>query len=148
MFPPMTYGLKAPHKHLPEMQRYSGSEHVPIFTPIVAHYFKGMLVHVPLDADLLGGASADAVQRVLAERYEGEPCIRVHPLGAPAALEDGYLSPTAANDTNRLDLMVFGDAGHALVIARFDNLGKGASGAAIQNLNLMLGVPELEGLTT
>jgi N-acetyl-gamma-glutamyl-phosphate reductase len=148
MLPPMTYGLKAPHKHLPEMQHYSGSRHIPIFTPIVAHYYKGMLVHVPLDESVLGGAGAETVQRILAERYAGEPCIRVHPLGAPDALADGYLSPTAANDTNRLEIMVFGDAQHALVITRYDNLGKGASGAAIQNLNLMLGVAEFEGLAT
>jgi N-acetyl-gamma-glutamyl-phosphate reductase len=146
VLPPMTYGLERTHKHVPEMQCYAGVRMRPIFSPMVAHYYKGMLVHVPLDATLLGGAGASAVQRVLEARYADEPCVRVFPLGAKDALVDGYLSPTAANDTNRIDLMVFGDDSHALVVARLDNLGKGASGAAVQNLNLMLGLPELEGL--
>jgi N-acetyl-gamma-glutamyl-phosphate reductase len=148
VLPPMTYGLSAMHKHVPEMQCYSGSRVRPIFTPIVAHYYKGMLVHVPLDSSLLRGASADDVRDLLAARYRGEPCIRVHPTGAPSLLEDGYLSPTAANDTNRVDVMVFAQESHVLVITRYDNLGKGASGAAVQNLNLMLGRDELEGLAT
>jgi N-acetyl-gamma-glutamyl-phosphate reductase len=146
VLPPLTYGLKAPHKHLPEMQRYSGSQRTPIFTPIVGHYYKGMLVHVPLASDALGKASAATVQQILAERYAAEACVRVHPLAPIEALDDGYLSPMAANDTNRVDVLVFGDADRALVITRYDNLGKGASGAAVQNLNLMLGAPELEGL--
>jgi len=147
MLPPMAYGLDLNHKHVPEMHHYSGSHRPPIFSPTVAHYYKGMLVHVPLDASVLDGVGARTVHEVLAERYASEPFVRVLPLGAADALEGGYLSPTAANDTNRVDLMVFGDDERALVTTRYDNLGKGASGAAIQNLNLMLGIDECEGLS-
>jgi N-acetyl-gamma-glutamyl-phosphate reductase len=146
--PTKTYGLTLMHKHVPEMQRYTGISSRPLFTPSVGHYYKGMLVHVPLpNAWLSNGGSAADVHAVLQTRYADEPCIDVLPLGAAGALEDGYLSPTAANDTNRVDLMVFGNDTQTLLVARFDNLGKGASGAAVQNLNLMLGFDELQGLT-
>jgi len=145
--PPMTYGLSLMHKHVPEMQCYSGTAMRPLFTPIVGHYYKGMLVHVPLANEWLRGATPAAVHAVLSERYAGEPCVNVLPLGADAALDGGYLSPLGANDTNRIDLMVFGNDTHTLIISRYDNLGKGASGAAIQCLNLLLGIDELHGLT-
>jgi N-acetyl-gamma-glutamyl-phosphate reductase len=146
--PTRTYGLTLTHKHVPEMQRYAGTAVRPLFTPSVGHFYKGMLVHVPLsNAWLSNRANAADVHAVLRQRYADEPCIDVLPLGAADALEDGYLSPTAANDTNRVDLMVFGNDIHTLLIARLDNLGKGASGAAVQNLNLMLGFDELQGLT-
>ena len=145
--PTKTYGLNLSHKHVPEMQHYSGTITRPLFTPSVGHYYKGMLVHVPLpNAWLEHGASAADVHQALEARYADEPCVDVLPLGAVNALEDGYLSPTAANDTNRVDLMVFGNATQTLLVARLDNLGKGASGAAVQNLNLMLGIDELQGL--
>jgi N-acetyl-gamma-glutamyl-phosphate reductase len=145
--PTRTYGLTLSHKHVPEMQHYSGTITRPLFTPSVGHYYKGMLVHVPLpNAWLERGASAANVHQALEARYADEPCVDVLPLGAVNALEDGYLSPTAANDTNRVDLMVFGNATQTLLVARLDNLGKGASGAAVQNLNLMLGIDELQGL--
>lgn len=146
--PPKSYGLGLNHKHVPEMTRYSGLSLAPIFAPAVADYYKGMLVHVPLDARLLRNhAGAAQVHEVLSKRYRDEACIRVWPLGATEALDDGFLNPTAANDTNRIDLMVFGNSAQTLVVSRYDNLGKGASGAAVQNLNLMLGLRELEGLT-
>jgi N-acetyl-gamma-glutamyl-phosphate reductase len=108
-----------------------------------------MLVHVPLANEWFTEQAGPArVHELLQARYADEPCVNVLPLGAETALEGGYLSPQGANDTNRVDLMVFGNTTHTLVIARFDNLGKGAAGAAVQNLNLMLGVDELTGLTT
>ncbi len=97
----MTYGLTLTHKHVPEMHCYSGTRARPLFTPIVGHYYKGMLVHVPLANEWLNGASPERIHAILSERYADEPCVNVLPLGAEAALDDGYLSPLAANDTNR-----------------------------------------------
>jgi N-acetyl-gamma-glutamyl-phosphate reductase len=145
--PPMTYGLTLQHKHVAEMHRYSGTRTRPLFTPMVGHYYKGMLVHVPLSNEWLNGAGPSEVHALLSERYADEPCVNVLPLGAETALDGGYLSPIAANDTNRIDLMVFGNDTHTLLVSRYDNLGKGASGAAVQCLNLLLGVDELSGLT-
>ncbi len=145
--PPMTYGLTLQHKHVAEMHSYSGTRARPLFTPMVGHYYKGMLVHVPLSNAWLNGAGPSDVHALLSERYADEPCVNVLPLGAEAALDGGYLSPIAANDTNRIDLMVFGNDTHTLLVSRYDNLGKGASGAAVQCLNLLLGVDELNGLT-
>jgi N-acetyl-gamma-glutamyl-phosphate reductase len=148
--PTKTYGLTLQHKHVPEMQCYSGTAVRPLFTPSVGHYYKGMLVHIPLANEWLRdrAASPAHVHAVLQERYADEPCVNVLPLGAEDALDGGYLSPLAANDTNRVDLMVFGNDTHTLLVTRYDNLGKGASGAALQNLNLMLNIDELTGLTT
>ena len=144
---PRGYSLNGSHKHLPEMAHFTGLTNPPMFTPIVADYYKGMVVYLPLNPDQLARpASAPDIHALLAERYQGEPCIEVAPLGAVDALDDGLLSPIDANDTNRLDLMVFGEADHTLIATRFDNLGKGAAGAAVQNLNLMLGMPELNSL--
>jgi N-acetyl-gamma-glutamyl-phosphate reductase len=149
VLPTRTYGLTLQHKHVPEMQCYSGTRVRPLFTPSVGHYYKGMLVHIPLANEWFAkGAGPAAVQELLQKRYHDEPCVDVLPLGAASALDGGYLSPLDANDTNRVDLMVFGNDTHTLLVARFDNLGKGAAGAAVQNLNLMLGVDELTGLTT
>lgn len=145
--PAMTYGLTLTHKHVPEMHRYSGTAARPLFTPIVGHYYKGMLVHVPLSNQWLNGAKPADVHAVLQERYAAEACVNVLPLGAESALDGGYLSPVDANDTNRIDLMVFGNDTHTLLVSRYDNLGKGASGAALQCLNLLLGVDELRGLS-
>ncbi|NJN50625.1 MAG: N-acetyl-gamma-glutamyl-phosphate reductase, partial [Gammaproteobacteria bacterium] len=146
--PPQSYGLGLDHKHLPEMTRFAGLDAPPIFSPAVGDYYKGMLVHVPLDQrNLSAGVGAAEIHHALQTRYATERCIRVLPLGAPLALDGGFLDPTAANGTNRVDLMVFGNDRQAIVVTRFDNLGKGASGAAVANLNLMLGLPELAGLT-
>lgn len=144
---PRGYSLNQNHKHLPEMTHFAGLTNPPLFTPVVGNHYKGMVVYLPLNPDQLARQANSAdIHALLAERYQAEPCIDVAPLGAIDALDDGFLSPIGANDTNRLDLMVFGDADQTLIAARFDNLGKGASGAAVQNLNLMLGMPELTGL--
>ena len=147
-FPARSYGLTLAHKHVPEMHRYSGTARVPLFVPMVAHYYKGMLDHVPLfNAELEGIAHAKDVHAMLEQRYRDEPCITVLPFAGGDALDNGYLSATAANGTNRVDMLVFGDATRTLIVTRYDNLGKGAAGAAVQNLNLLLGAPELCGLT-
>ena len=132
------YGLGLEHKHVPETQLYAGLTRRPIFVPSVGHFRQGMLVSVPLHLDTLPGVPKGAdLHEVLAAYYAGCDHIRVV---EPAA--GGKLEPEALNDTNRLELSVHAnDARHqAVLVARLDNLGKGASGAAVQNLCLMLGL--------
>ncbi len=136
------YGLTLAHKHVPEMQAYSLCRQTPLFTPMVAHYYNGMLVQVPLFTAELGGATPDTVQAALAAAYADEPFINV----LDPSSGDEFLNPTACNGSNRMDLMVYGHARQVLLVARYDNLGKGAAGAAVQNLNLMLGLDEQLGL--
>ena len=138
------YGLTLSHKHLPEMHKHALCETPPVFSPTVCNYYKGMTTHVPLHASQLSGSVAD-VLNCLSERYAGEPFVRVFK-DAQCGLDGAFLEPTACNDTNRLEILVFGNEHHVLLTARYDNLGKGASGAAVQNLNLMLGVDERTGL--
>jgi len=141
------YALTLKHKHLPEMRLYSRTGSTPLFAPTVGCFAQGMLVHVPLfTRQLAGRPTPETIRDLLARRYADEPFVTVLPVGAPDALEGGFLSPTACNDTNRIELMVFGHDEQLLLTARYDNLGKGASGAAIQNLNLMIGVEETTGL--
>lgn len=144
---PRPYGLTLQHKHLPEMQQVVGLDAPPFFEPVAGNFYKGMLVSVPLLTRLLPKRlSAKGVHEVLAAHYQGEQFVRVQPLDSASLLDEGYLSPIECNDTNRLELFVFGHEEQVLLIARLDNLGKGASGAAVQNLNLMLGVDEATGL--
>lgn len=141
------YSLALQHKHIPEMQKFAGLAQPPVFSPFVGNYYQGMIVCVPLHLRALrSGTTVESVHDLLVARYAGEPFVRVMPLGTDAA-ENGYLSPTACNGTNRVELFVFGSATQILLTARLDNLGKGASGAAVQNLNLMLGVAEATGLS-
>jgi len=143
-----SYGFGLDHKHLPEMRAYAGTTDAPLFRPSVGHYPNGMLVEVGLFArELGGGATPLDVHRTLAERYADEPFVHVHDYRPDTLLEDGFLSPTARNGTNHLDILVFGSDEQVLVASRYDNLGKGAAGAAVQNLNLMLGLPEISGLS-
>lgn len=132
------YALALGHKHVPELQRYSGLTRRPIFVPSVADYAQGMLDSIPLHLDQLPGAPSPAdLHAVLAARYAGEAFVRV--IEAPAS---GKIEPEALNGTNGIDLLVFGNAlqHQAVLVARYDNLGKGASGAAAQCLGLMLGI--------
>jgi N-acetyl-gamma-glutamyl-phosphate reductase len=141
------YALGLEHKHVPEMHKYSGASRAPIFCPIVANYYNGMLVSIPLHVAALQKPVRPAdVHALLAERYAAEPCVRVLPLGGAGVLYEGMLGPTAANGSNRVELLISGHEQQILITARYDNLGKGAAGAAVQNLNLMLGLPELTGL--
>jgi N-acetyl-gamma-glutamyl-phosphate reductase len=139
------YSMGLAHKHAPEMHLYSRTAVRPVFAPIVCNYYKGMTVHVPLFRSQLG-CSAEDVRKRLADRYADEAFIHVFPLGGTEALDGGYLDPTTCNDSNRLEIMVSGNDEQILLTARYDNLGKGAAGAAVQNLNLMLGVEESTGL--
>lgn len=142
-----TYGLTLTHKHVPEMTRWTGLGHPPIFQPAVGRYAQGMLVSVPLALWALPKKpSASDIHAVLAERYADARFVRVAALGEAEGLKE--LDPQALNGTNMMELFVFAHAesGRAVVTARLDNLGKGASGAAVQNMNLLLGLPEDAGL--
>ena len=141
-----SYGLDQSHKHLPEMSLYSGSHISPMFVPTVANYDQGMLTQVPLFASELSGATPAQVHGVLADRYKSEPFVHVAEFGDRSMLDGNYLNPTGRNNTNHMDLYVFGDEERIILCARYDNLGKGAAGAAIQNLNLMLAMDETTGL--
>jgi N-acetyl-gamma-glutamyl-phosphate reductase len=144
---PRPYGLSLRHKHLPEMTAVAGLTSAPIFQPVVGDFYKGMLVSVPLFPHLLPKKPTPKdVHEVLSAQYRGERFVVVQPLETEPLLEEGFLNPMACNDTNRLELFVFGHEQQVLILARLDNLGKGASGAAVQNLNLMLGVDEARGL--
>jgi N-acetyl-gamma-glutamyl-phosphate reductase len=146
--PPQPYALTLSHKHVPEMHRYSGLSYEPLFNPIVAHYYQGMIVSVPLLPRLLkGNPKPHRIRRILNDYYRGEAFIQVMETGAESALEGGFLSPIGCNGTNRLELCVFGRDEQILVVSRLDNLGKGASGTAVQCLNIMLGIEESTGLT-
>lgn len=142
-----SYALTLNHKHQPEMRVYARLDHDPLFSPMVGNYYKGMITQVPLFREqLTEPASRERVHELLMNRYQHEPFVQVHPLGDTTGLDQGQLAPDAANDTNRVDLFVFGSDERMLLTARFDNLGKGACGAAMQNLNLMLGIEESRGL--
>ncbi len=132
------YGLNLTHKHVPELQRYSLLSRRPIFVPSVGHFRQGMLVSVPLHLDLLPGhPTAQDLHDTLAAYYRGAKVISVLPLQA-----EGRLEPEALNDTDRMELNVYANEAlhQAVLVARLDNLGKGASDAAVQNLRLMLGL--------
>jgi N-acetyl-gamma-glutamyl-phosphate reductase len=142
---PYATGLK--HKHIPEMQLHAGLAVRPLFAPAVGRYAQGMIVEVPLQLAAMPGAPRIAdVRDALARAYEGEGFVEV--VSLEAARQTETLDPEVLNGTNRLRLYVFGDDdfGQARLVAVLDNLGKGASGAAVQNLNLMLGLDEAAGL--
>ncbi|MEO3690409.1 N-acetyl-gamma-glutamyl-phosphate reductase [Roseateles paludis] len=144
---PRPYGLALKHKHLPEMAAHTGLATPPVFMPIVSSFYKGLAVSVPLHlSQLKPGTTPEAVQAALAAHYAGERFINVMPLRDAATLEGGFLDVQACNDTNRVDVFTFASDTQVLLIARLDNLGKGASGAAVQSMNVHLGVEESLGL--
>jgi len=144
---PRPYGLKLSHKHIPEMTVHTGLQVKPGFMPIVGNFYKGLSVSVHLHlAQLASGATGAKLHSALERRYAGERFIRVMPLSDPATLEEGYFDVQACNDTNRVDIFVFASDTQVLLMARLDNLGKGASGAAVQSMNVHLGVDEGLGL--
>ncbi len=144
---PRPYALGLGHKHLPEMKAHTGLQHAPVFMPVVGPFYKGLAVTVPLHlSQLRAGTTGADLQAALAARYAGERYIRVMPLSDPETLAGGFFDVQACNDSNRVDLFVFASAEQAVVIARLDNLGKGASGAAVQAMNVHLGCEESLGL--
>lgn len=139
-----TYGLTLSHKHVPEMQARCGLTHRPIFAPAVVPLYSGMIVEVPIHSALLrAGETAASLRQQLSDHYAGSPTISVAQSHEPATLPVELLT-----DLDSMRLFVFGDAAGEQVrlVAVLDNLGKGASGAAVQNLNLMAGLPETTGL--
>jgi N-acetyl-gamma-glutamyl-phosphate reductase len=133
-----TYALTLKHKHLPEIVKYTGLTRRPIFIPSVGNFKQGMLVDLPLHLDLLPGApKASDLHDALVKHYAGSEWVSVEP-----PTEGGKIDPLALNDTNKMELRVYANEEyrHAVLVARLDNLGKGASGAAVQNLKLMLGL--------
>lgn len=143
-----TYGLGMAHKHLPEMHHHAGIAEPPLFVPSVGDFYRGMLVQVPLFRNQLAdGMDGAALADYLSDYYAEELCISVYTYNDTSMLVDGYLDPEDTNGSNRADLMVFGHDDRYVLIARLDNLGKGACGAAVQNLNLILGCDEFTGLT-
>lgn len=137
---PRQYGLGQTHKHLPEMSVVCGLQHAPVFCPIVAPYYAGMEVTVPLTPSDTS-ASPEEIRKVYRDYYHSG-LIRF----AEAPDENGFLSAGAMAGRDSLEVSVFGNGERILLISRFDNLGKGASGAAIQNMNIALGLDEAEGL--
>lgn len=144
---PRPYALGLAHKHLPEMAAYTGLSVAPIFQPIVGPFYKGLAVTAYLHpAQFTRKASPADVQKILSDYYAEEAFIRVAPFDLESSTEGGFFNVEANNDTNRVDLFVFGNEERMLVVGRLDNLGKGASGAAVQAMNVHLGVEESLGL--
>ena len=133
------YGLDLNHKHIPEIKKYSRLQTTPIFVPSVGRFYSGMLVSVPLQLVALGeGTNGNKIYEALSDHYSSQPCVTV--VGKQDIQEIGKLMPEDLNNTNLMKIYVFSNQknGHVLICAQLDNLGKGASGQAVQNLNLML----------
>ncbi len=142
LYSPREYGLTQTHKHLPEMSGISGLENYPAFCPIVADFYSGMLVTVPLfGSQLNAGYTIDDVRACYAAKFTG-PVVKY--IGAMD--KAGFVASNTLSGTDAMEVAVCGNAERMLLMSRFDNLGKGASGAAVQCLNLMIGAPETEGL--
>jgi len=145
--PFFAYGLSLEHKHLPEITHWGGLAHAPLFVPSVARYNQGMIVQVPLPLwSMPGNLSAGDIHQVLSDHYAGQRFVSVIPVQDTQGL--ARLEPEILNNTNELHMYVFTDSGQkqVLVAGVLDNLGKGASGQAVQNLNLMLGMDPASGL--
>lgn len=142
------YSISKVHKHIPEIMRYGGLSSEPQFLPAVGPFRCGMRVQVTIPAKALPkSGTGKAMWEALAARYENEAFVKVEPLADPSEADEFTFDPQAHNNTNRISLRVLPHAsGHVVLMARLDNLGKGAAGVAIQCLNLMLGVPEETGL--
>ncbi|HWT75073.1 MAG TPA: N-acetyl-gamma-glutamyl-phosphate reductase [Mobilitalea sp.] len=142
---PRPYSLTLNHKHLPEMTKHTGLAEAPIFVPILGNNYKGMAVLTSVHTKLLAKKlHAKDLHALLSEHYQGEKFVKVMPYADDSYLFDGAVDITACNDTNNAEIYVFGNEakGSAVIMTRIDNLGKGASGAAIQNMNIMLGFDE------
>ena len=139
---PRQYGLNGMHKHLPEMMQVCGLAMPPVFNPVVDNYYKGMEVSIPLHKQFVNGFSAGQVRDMLFEYYRNSTFVSV----ADEVVTSGFLAANTFMGTNKVELTVTGNDDRMTIISRFDNLGKGASGSAVQNMNLMLGLPETRSL--
>jgi N-acetyl-gamma-glutamyl-phosphate reductase len=142
------YALHTAHKHVPEMTKYAGLTHEPQFMPSVGPFINGMRLEIPLHKAVLPeSTTANDIWEALDQRYANEQFVRVNGIEDSLAYSDPAFDPRSTNDTNRCDISIVPNAlGHILIVIQINNLGKGASGAAIQNMNLMLGLPEDSGL--
>ena len=143
---PREYALSQQHKHLKEMQKISGLKRTPLFSPIIADYYSGMFVSLPFYADMLNGKhTPESVHEYMSEYFKGQRFIKVMPFGAETDT-NGFIGANNLSGWDGLQLFVTGNEDRILLTTRFDNLGKGASGAAIQCMNVMLGCDEAKGL--
>ena len=144
---PRHYALTLKHKHLPEIRRYAGLQSDPVFLPIVSNFYKGLAVTLPLHKSLCQGDYTIADIRTLyQDYYQGEDFIKVLGPDDAIGIEPAFFDVQACNDTNRADIAVLGNDDQIMIMTRLDNLGKGASGAAIQCMNIMLGFDEARSL--
>ena len=143
---PREYGLSQQHKHLKEMRLITGLSRAPLFTPIVSDYYSGMVVNVPLYTDLLNTTQTpEFLQAFFADYYANEPFVKVMPLGAESEMS-GFLSGNHLSGYDGMQIYITGNENRIQLSSVFDNLGKGASGAAIQCFNIMTGCDETKGL--
>ena len=144
---PRWYALGQTHKHLPEMQAVSGLSYKPMFNPMICDYFSGMVVAVPIQTRLLSKKyGISDIHKVFAEHYSNQNFIRVAEIGGTDIVPDGFLASNTLSGTNKMEIFVCGNDEQVLLCSRLDNLGKGASGAAVQCLNIMMGIDETTGL--
>ena len=144
---PRQYSMGKHHKHIKEMMAVSGLSYPPIFNPIVDDYYNGMVVTIPLHLRAMAKkTSAQQVWEIMSAHYEGQNFVKVMPFQGEGVLADGFLAANTLKDTNLMQIFVFGNDDHVLLCSRLDNLGKGASGAAVQCMNIMMGIDETTGL--
>lgn len=144
---PRQYALSQQHKHLPEMKAVSGLEYTPMFNPIICDYFSGMVVSVPVQTRMLEKAVTPAeVHAMYTEHYNGANMVEVMPLMTAEEQKSFFLASNTLSGVNKMQVFVFGSDEQILLCSRLDNLGKGASGAAVQCLNIMMGIDETTGL--
>ena len=147
LYAPREYALSQQHKHLPEMKAVSGLEFTPMFNPIICDYFSGMVVSVPLQTRMLDKkVTAEKVHEMYAKHYEGAKLVEVMPLMSADEQKAFFLASNTLSGLNKMQIFVFGNDEQILLCSRLDNLGKGASGAAVQCLNIMMGIDETTGL--
>lgn len=144
---PRIYALPLAHKHLPEMQKISGLNHPPVFTPVIDNYYAGMLVSVQLSTRTLQKKlSAQDIHKAFSDHYANQTMIRTMPFQGETVLPDGFLPANALENQDIMEIFVCGNEEQILLTARLDNLGKGASGAAVQCMNIMMGIDQTTGL--
>ena len=144
---PRQYAMSQQHKHLPEMQAVSGLKYKPMFNPMVCDYFSGMVVSVPIQSRTLANSvTAEMIHEMYKKHYEGANMVEVMPLMSVDEQKSFFLASNTLSGLNKLQVFVFGNDEQILLCARLDNLGKGASGAAVQCLNIMMGIDETTGL--
>jgi len=144
---PRQYAMSQQHKHIPEMQAIPGLKYTPMFNPMVCDYFSGMVVSVPIQTRMLENkVTAEEVHEMFAKHYEGSNMIEVMPLMSEEEQKSFFLASNTLSGINKMQIFVFGNDEQILLCSRLDNLGKGASGAAVQCLNIMMGIDETTGL--